>query len=109
MNRIRHHHIWIAVPLALFALSAANAEPRLLSGEPRDERMKPLLAKELPRAQRNFRADSNGSDWRQIRISKGAGLEVRHHFDLHERPMVLRVRGPVMKKRALGLRFELRF
>ncbi len=108
MHRYRHS-VWLSLPLALLALSGAEAEPVVQIEEPSN--MRPLFSGELALA-RNAPSDqaiSESRDWRRIRLRKGAGLEVRREINLGERDIVLGVMGPLMKKKRLGLAFELRF
>jgi hypothetical protein len=110
MHRYRHS-VWRSFPVTLLALSVARAEPVLQIEEPSDVQEWPLVSAELARS-RGALSDlviPESRDWRRIRLRKGAGLEMRHEISLGERDIVLGVKGPLMKKKRLGLAFELRF
>ncbi len=108
MHRYRHS-VWLSLPLALLALSGAKAEPVVQIEGPSGVR--PPFSGELAlaRGASPEEAISESRDWRRIRLRKGAGLEVRREINLGEREIVLGVKGPLMKKKRLGLAFELRF
>ena len=110
MHRCRRS-VWFSLPLALLALSAAKAEPVVQIEEPSDVQVPHVVSVELARSRSSLsdHAISESRDWRRIRLRKGAGLELRREISLGERVIVLGVKGPLMKKKRLGLAFELRF
>lgn len=44
-----------------------------------------------------------------LRLSKDHGLSWRHSFVLGGHPLQLRLRGPVQRRKSLGLGFQIRF
>ena len=109
-----HRHpqwVWLSIPLMLLALSAAHAEPVLQVERPSELRVRPLFFEGPARTRSVLSAEgiSESQDWRRIRLHKNAGLEVRRELSLGERHIVLGVKGPLMKRKRLGLAFELRF
>jgi len=44
-----------------------------------------------------------------FRLSKDHGLSYRHSFVLGGRPLQVRLRGPVQRRKSLGLGFQIRF
>ncbi len=110
MHRYRHS-VWLSLPVTLLALSAAKAEPVVQIEEPSDVRERPLVSGELARSRSvlSERVIPESRDWRRIRLREGAGLELRREISLGERDIVFGVKGPLLKKKRLGLAFELRF
>ena len=110
MHRYRHS-VWLSLPVTLLALSAAKAEPVVQIEEPSDVRERLLVSGELaqPRSPLFDEVTPESRDWRRIRLRQGAGLELRREISLGEREIVFAVKGPLMKKKRLGLAFELRF
>ena len=53
-----------------------------------------------------------GDGWlrRSFHLQKKAGFAYTHQFETSDKPLILRIQGPVMKKqKALGLTFKIRF
>ncbi len=59
-------------------------------------------ALETPRPERTWFTSN-------VHIKKRRGLEYTHVMSVNGHPMLLNIQGPVMRKKQLGLTFELRF
>lgn len=97
----------ISLPLLMLCLSgAAHAE---LPFDPKPERS--LVAQEMTRGPQPLSAQpiSEPRRWQRIHLAKGAGFEVRRDLAVGERDVVVGVKGPLMKRKRLGLSFEVRF
>jgi hypothetical protein len=106
------HLGWILVPLLLAGAPALADEPK--HPEPEVKRSHVLIAGKLPAAREESPLDrevlSNRPEWLSaVQIDRKSGFAVRRSFQLGERDMLFRLKGPVMKKKRLGLAVEIRF
>ncbi len=87
---------------------AARADEQTAEPKPTLRRSAEILAHmdrpeiEMPHPERSWFISS-------VHIKKKRGLEYTHVMSLNERPLLLNIQGPVMRKRRLGLTLELRF
>ncbi len=87
---------------------AARADEEPADQEPVLRRSVEILA-HMDRPE--MEAPRPGRTWftSNIHIKKKRGLEYTHMMSVNGHPMLLNVQGPVMRKKRLGLTFELRF
>ena len=91
----------LSVVLLLFLCSNARADEPTAKDEPR--RAAEIIAHiEKPKPQQSWLEMHLG-------VRKGAGIEYRHKLSVGRRDLIFSVYGPAMKKKRLGLGFEIRF
>jgi hypothetical protein len=95
----------------MLSLSAAGAEEspplRALQEVPtRSALMSPLASD--PRELDDAPDEPFETGWHGLRLRKG-GVEVRRSLELGNRQMELGLRGPLLKRKRVGLKLELRF
>ncbi len=87
---------------------AARADEETTEPKPTLRRSAEILAHmdqpalETPRPERTWFTSN-------VHIKKKRGLEYTHVMSVNGHPMLLNIQGPVMRKKRLGLTFELRF
>ena len=97
----------LSVPLLLLCFSTAHAGPLHLVAHPAEQAHAPFAVSEAqPPSAEGLR---KAKPWGGLRFRKGAGLEVRQQLSFGERELIVGVKGPLMKKKRLGLAFEVRF
>ncbi len=93
----------LTVALVLALGSTARADDAKEEEEPRTQRAREIIAEVE-------KSDSEASWVRtHIRIRKKRGIEYRRPLTMGQRDLVFSVYGPLIKKKRLGLGFELRF
>lgn len=93
----------LGVALLLFLCSTARAEDPTAKDEPRRQRAAEIISQvEKPGSRQSWFATHLG-------VRKGAGVEYRHQLSVGRRDLVFSVYGPAIKKKRLGLGFEVRF
>ena len=98
---------WISLPLLLICLSGAQAEQALGNPEAPTEPARALLSAQLAERPRTPEPEPLLAP-RTWRFRKG-GVEVRRQVQIGERDVELGVKGPLLKRKRLGLAFEVRF
>ena len=109
--RTRIH--WLLLPLLLAGTSIAQAEEPL-PHDPEAKRRTVLVGGKVRPGREEPDPDmdetSNRPAWtQQLRIAKKHGFELRQPVRLGEHDITLGLKGPVMKRKRLGLTFEVRF
>ena len=103
---------WILLPLPMLMLSlSAQAQEsgpaRALAGDSK----RPLLSEPESRDAEQadvWQPDVETRAWRGLYLNK-SGLEIRQPLQLGERRFELGLKGPLMKRKRVGLKLELRF
>jgi hypothetical protein len=96
----------IALLLALLAASPALAE-----GDPEAKPREPRRAAEILATLDQPEADEGWLNFHldRVRVGGEGGLQYRQSFPGRERNTELRVRGPALKRKTVGLEIEFRF
>jgi hypothetical protein len=103
---------WLLVPLLLAGAPAQADEPK--KPEIETKRSHVLVGSKLPTARAESPLSQEVAPHRQawlaaLEIDRKSGFAVRRSFQLGEREVVFGLKGPVMKKKRLGLALEIRF
>lgn len=102
----------LVVPIWIAALGVAHAEG-LEPPSSGDERRALILKGSQVQPTREDVPDVESPQrpsWLEhVHIRKGAGLEVRRSMAIGHKPVVVGLKGPVMKRKRLGLALEVRF
>lgn len=106
-NHTKHtHRSWISLPLLMLSLSGAQAEEPL---PPAKEPARSLLSAQMTDPYRSSPVQTlDAQDWQPVRLRKG-GVEVRRQLLVGDHPIEMRLKGPLMKHKRLGVKFEVRF
>jgi hypothetical protein len=101
------------VPLLLLGAHGVQAEEQA-AGEPEAKRGYVLVGNQLPASREQtsleVEATPNRADWLDaVHIDRKAGFALRRSFRLGERKLVFGVKGPIQKKKRLGVSVEFRF
>ncbi|MGH0031402.1 MAG: hypothetical protein ACQGVC_16525 [Myxococcota bacterium] len=106
-----HRRSWFSIPLLLLPLSTASAEEptpgQALVREPFRE-VGELSQLHDPGRLHGAEPVQETRAWDRLYLNK-SGLEVRKPLTLGERRIELGVKGPLMKRKRVGLKFEVRF
>jgi hypothetical protein len=108
----RTHLGWILVPLLLAGAPAQADEPK--KPEPEAKRSYVLVGGKLPAAREESPLSQDATSHRPawlsaVQFDRKSGFAVRRSLAFGERDVILRLKGPVMKKKRLGLAVEIRF
>jgi hypothetical protein len=103
---------WLLIPLLIAGASGVYAEEPVPT-EPEAKRRQVLSGGSVQPSRDETPLEEEASDrpaWTQrIHIAKKYGFELRQPVRVGDHRLSFRVKGPVMKRKRLGLTFEVRF
>jgi hypothetical protein len=102
---------WKALSL-LAGLTMVALSAEALAADEEDGKQPPLRRRtsEILMREQEPRGETTGSWLENITVRKGMGLVYRHRFETEDHhKLILNVGGPVLRKKHLGLMFEVRF
>lgn len=106
---MRIHRCLVTLPMLLIPLSAAHADEPTAAEALVSEPSRSLFDADLTDPSRELPEPATETQaWHQLYLNK-SGIEVRRPVRLGEREVVLGLKGPLMKRKRLGFKLELRF
>lgn len=99
---------FLTLGLLLGVGESAGADDDTAERQPKLRRSVEILA-DMDRPELEAPAPERSWLLSNIHIKKKRGLEYTHVLRFNDRPLMLNVQGPVMRKRRLGLTLELRY
>ena len=104
---------WLLIPLLLVGAPSADADEPTPT-EPEARRGHVLVGGKLPgsrdETQLEIDAAASRPAWMNaVHIDRKSGFEVRRSLRVGEHDVILGVKGPILKKKRLGLSIEFRF